>query len=181
MTRAYGGRRIADVVSWPVGRVGLWRRLTALSELAWDVDSGLDGVWMPGDWWGLARLRVPRRPGARMAVPPAVLTTLEEDDSWDVLTFADRLELVPGRSLREQLGGAPAGPSVPGAVLAQWRVVDARRGGPLPGRRRSRDPLAHWSLELQGPPGQPSLRLQGRWVTLAWIGHLCGWPDPVSR
>ena len=58
--------------------------------------------------------------------------------------------------------------------LEDLRVTAARS------RSRSRRPrhaAAPWELDLAGTRSQ--LLLDGPWLSLAWVGHLAGWPEPT--
>lgn len=44
-------------------------------------------------------------------------------------------------------------------------------------RRRPRSGEAVWTLTLTD--GTDLVSLQGCWLSLAWIGHLAGWPEPA--
>lgn len=175
------GPRIAEVVSWPVGRVRLWRRLGSLWDLHVDLATMLD-VGGFGPLWGLAAFRVPARAGAAMAVPPAVIRDLGTRDAWDVVVFVDHLELrrrTWSLAPTEEVwpGGSTVGPRTP-VQLRPWRIAAASYQGVF--RRSMTDPLARWSVDLVDSDGVSRLRLEGRWITLAWIGHLHGWASPVD-
>ena len=58
--------------------------------------------------------------------------------------------------------------------LEDLRVTAARS------RSRSRRPrhaAAPWELDLAGTRSE--LLLDGPWLSLAWVGHLAGWPEPT--
>lgn len=183
-----------------MGRVRLWRRLGSVYAMASDVDLAMDHVWAPNGWWGIRPLRMPRRPGARMALPPARLVEIAGPQRWEVLAYSHRLEahstlprLTGGGDRRrtdplhvlDQIVTEQCEPPLDGWAeppgpwpfnLPPWRLGPASYLGVV--RRSRTDPLARWSIDLLGLDAMPRVRLEGRWITLAWIGHLNGWPPP---
>ena len=60
--------------------------------------------------------------------------------------------------------------------LEELRVTGARS---LSRSRRPRHAAAPWELSLAGTRSE--LLLDGPWLSLAWLGHLAGWPEPTPR
>ncbi len=47
--------------------------------------------------------------------------------------------------------------------------------------RDRKDPRARWRLEVTDVrEPRASITITGEWISLAWLGHLAGWPEPAS-
>lgn len=48
--------------------------------------------------------------------------------------------------------------------------------------RDRKDPRARWRLEVTDVrEPRASITIAGEWISLAWLGHLAGWPEPKEH
>ena len=174
------GVRVADVVAWRVQRTPLPLRAArwaaaaggavvavalGLAGLLGGDASGLRELWperpdrpvmLPGDGRSVVGLPevtavgdVPWLPRPLLGPQPLVLAV---DGAWRVVGHGPRRVRVPVEDLV--------------VVAATCRSRSTRR----------RHPTAPWRLRVRDADGVVELR--GTWLSLAWLGHLGGWPEP---
>lgn len=172
-----GERTTADVVGWTVeptpALVAARRRVRAVVE-------PLADLVVSGPWGGMpvgADVgRVPRVPS-----DPAVVVVrdlrVDAPDGKDarllppgedgplVLEVSQQAAWVPPRGTRQSRWPLP---------LERLRVERAR---PLTRSGSPRHAFAPWELVLSD--GSSRLTVRGRWISLAWLGHVAGWPEPT--
>ena len=160
-------RSVRDVVAWTVEdtppEVSAARGVAGVVSVVWTLaTAGSDAPGVQAPSWALTddadafvdlgRLRLS---GTAPWLPAGRhLVRATQRDAW----------LAPDRGER---------PSVR-VPLDQLRVAGALHRG------RSRRPGhagAPWELALSGPDS--ALTLDGPWLSLAWLGHLAGWPEPT--
>lgn len=169
--------RIRDVVEWHVTRtppeISLAARLANLVGFAvavalQDSSGGLGGF----DSRDVPDPRLPVRTDQLIELaPPTITGTAPWLQTWrwgDQRVVADR-----GHAWLESGPGARTRP----LPLDELVVRSARCRSWY--RRRPRRADAVWELDLVGP--DTGVRITGPWLSLAWLGHLGGWPEPPVR
>jgi hypothetical protein len=164
---------VRDQVTWSVQDPPLEARLVrGLTTAAFFLATV--GEDLP--WW-LHRTRRPRRvwaltPAGQEWVDLEPLL-LSGDAAW---MPAWSTGTVPVAATGQNAWMLPADLDQPAAPmpLHMLRVVGAR---PLTRWRRPKRPRAAWVLTLSDAVTE--VDLQGSWLSLAWVAHLAGWPEPA--
>jgi len=162
---------VTDLVGWTVQRRPL--ELTSGAWLAWGVGLAL-GFATNGSV-------APDRPSTQPHVPA---------DPTALIPFPDAIKIrgtapwLPKPALGEQdisvsstsawlePGWGHPEPEIP---LEQLTILSSSCRDHY---RRRRRPGARWTLEVGGEDAHATIT--GSWLSLAWLGHLGGWPEPRS-
>ncbi|GAA1754814.1 hypothetical protein GCM10009710_37370 [Aeromicrobium alkaliterrae] len=167
-----------EVVAWNVQRMPrirvlglrLWHLLKWVAVIAVNIPLAIGGD-SAGD--------IPRRRPIRPRLPHDVREPLDVepplvggDVTWlgnrwtnkhPITLYADKAEIAPLTKVID----------VP---LEHLRLLRA-----VPSGRTGRDPRAPWSLDVaDAREPRASITITGEWISLAWLGHLAGWPEPGS-
>lgn len=160
---------LSDRVKWSSSPTPLWRRLTrsipAILGFAVDLltpgsgGGGSGGAWPSDPEMGtdtdtvLGTVTLTGRGGGMPAAFPS---------DQMVTIYEDRATIAPGITEVK-------------LPLSSMTVVSARRVGIPWTRRKAVD--VHWSIKVVGD--QVDLTFRGRWILLAHLGTLGGWPEPT--
>lgn len=164
--------RLSDRVRWSATPVPLWRR--AIGWVRTLIGAGLTLLLSTGDGPGPSHtLSGPDDfdPRIEPDEPDQVLGHLSVVESWSdpsaafpagglVTVFTDRVAISSGHGDVE----------LPLTGLSISAASSTRRGR----RRKAADTF--WVLEVTGPG--VTLSIMGRWLLLAHVGTLGGWPEP---
>ena len=163
-------RELRNLVTWtveespPRARIGRLFR-TVVSTIDTVASFGATAGASTGPTWTL-----PADPDAYVDIG---LVQVRGDAPW----------LLGGRVRRQRLQATQravmvsdtAGRRAPALVpVKELRIAHVR---PRSGRRQSRHAEAPWTLALTG---SGNVDVHGPWLALAWIGHVAGWPEPVT-
>ena len=166
--------RVAEIVEWSVDPTPVRVRAVGVGPLVGSFftelvsGAGAGPVARPPR---LARPRLPRAADERLDLEFAFM---EGNAPWMPPLWAGRqaIECFATRAAINPTGFDGRDITVP---LSELRVVGCRAKSRFVLGRHA---TAQWVLDLTGE-GQ-HLTVAGPWLTLAWLGHLGGWPEPSS-
>ena len=111
-----------------------------------------------------------RRPGWTLPADPSGYLDLGRVTLW----LPADAPSVPVQATRTGVWATPSGRPPRPLPVQGWRVLRAVPAGSVPRRH----PEAEWLLTVTD--GTVEGTLSGAWLALAWIGHVAGWPEPVT-
>lgn len=166
---------VAEVVEWSVDPTPVRVRVAGVGQLVGSVFVELMSGAGAGPVSRPPSLARPRLPGAADERLDLELAFLEGTAPWMPPLWAGRqaIECFTTRAAINPTGFDGRDITVP---LTGLRVIGCRAKS---GFVRGRHATAQWVLDLTGEGQQ--LTVTGPWLTLAWLGHLGGWPEPSSE
>lgn len=173
------GRPLAEVVSWRIGVASPWRRarawtvfvLVLVLEVAGGGGSGVDRPPV------ISRAPVlPPEDGAD--IPDVRLWAESGIAPWMPARWADRPVVVGTTS-----GARAEPPGLAPRVELDPRLLWLVEASPDQDRRPEGFAAEPWRARVRGRDAagrEIDVVLAGTWASLAWLGHLGGWPDPMA-
>jgi hypothetical protein len=166
------GQPIDEVVSWSVDPNPVWVVAAGVGQFLVEVVFQLTSYEAPERPDALRRRRLPPTQTEPVDLAHAFVEGVAD---WLPPAWAGRQLVTCG------LNGTTINPkgfegSDVQIPLSRLRIADAR---PKTRWSRRRYATANWVLTLTD--GANSVALTGPWLTLAWIGHLANWPEPLRK
>lgn len=166
---------IEEVVSWSVDPTPVLVRAAGLGQflvrVALELASGAGATAVERPE-ALHRRRLPATQTEPINLAPAFV---EGEAIWLPPSWAGKQVVTCGLTAATINPKGDEGSDVQ-IPLSSLRIADAR---PKSRWSRRRNATANWVLTLTD--GANNVALTGPWLTLAWIGHLANWPEPVGR